>query len=248
MRPSGAAFFTPSVAVTPPPPGPVLDHDARPAHLLDLGGDGAQPMSELPPAATATTTVIWRLRAATPAAPSASARQSRAASQPSAGSTSHGTMALTSSNAVMLFHACGPSANCSQSAAARFGMPDRMAVGLVSRTYFNMPLWIAQEHGFFADEGLEVEGTISGNASQVPPLLDGTFQAYHRLDRAGDRERRRGRAAAHRRRQCRQARAFADRARAVQARSRICAAASSAFSPRRKARSSTSRRCWRRTG
>ena len=46
-------------------------------------------------------------------------------------------------------------------------MPDKIAAGLVSRTYFNMPLWAAQEHGFFADEGLEVEGTIYGNASQV---------------------------------------------------------------------------------
>ena len=57
-------------------------------------------------------------------------------------------------------------------------MPDRMSVGLVSRTYFNMPLWIAQERRYFADEGLEVEGTVAGNAAQVPPLLDGTYQAY----------------------------------------------------------------------
>lgn len=57
-------------------------------------------------------------------------------------------------------------------------MPQKLAVGLVSRTYFNMPLWIAQEHGFFAAEGLHVEGTIFGNASQVEPLLDGTFQAF----------------------------------------------------------------------
>jgi len=57
-------------------------------------------------------------------------------------------------------------------------MPDRMAVGLVSRTYFNMPLWIAQERGYFAAEGLEVEGTIAGNAAQAAPLLDGTYQAY----------------------------------------------------------------------
>ncbi len=57
-------------------------------------------------------------------------------------------------------------------------MPDKLAVGLVSRTYFNMPLWAAQEHGFFADEGLEVEGTIHGNHSQVPPLLDGSFQVF----------------------------------------------------------------------
>ena len=55
-------------------------------------------------------------------------------------------------------------------------MPDKIAAGLVSRTYFNVPLWAAQEHGFFAKEGLQVEGTIYGNASQVAPLLDGTFQ------------------------------------------------------------------------
>jgi ABC-type nitrate/sulfonate/bicarbonate transport system substrate-binding protein len=57
-------------------------------------------------------------------------------------------------------------------------MPDKIAAGLVSRTYFNMPLWAAQQHGMFAAEGLEVEGTIHGNESQVPPLLDGRFQVY----------------------------------------------------------------------
>ncbi len=57
-------------------------------------------------------------------------------------------------------------------------MPDKIAAGLVSRTYFNMPLWAAQQHGFFAEESLEVEGTIHGNASQMPPLLDGPFQVY----------------------------------------------------------------------
>jgi ABC-type nitrate/sulfonate/bicarbonate transport system substrate-binding protein len=57
-------------------------------------------------------------------------------------------------------------------------MPEKIAAGLVSRTYFNMPLWAAQEHGFFADQGLEVTGTIFGNESQVPPLLDGRFQVF----------------------------------------------------------------------
>jgi ABC-type nitrate/sulfonate/bicarbonate transport system substrate-binding protein len=57
-------------------------------------------------------------------------------------------------------------------------MPDKIAAGLVSRTYFNMPLWAAQQQGFFAGEGLEVEGIIHGNASQVPPLLDGSFQVF----------------------------------------------------------------------
>jgi hypothetical protein len=55
-------------------------------------------------------------------------------------------------------------------------MPDKIVVGLVSRTFFNMPLWIGIENGFFADADLEVETSIFGNASQVPPLLDGTFQ------------------------------------------------------------------------
>jgi ABC-type nitrate/sulfonate/bicarbonate transport system substrate-binding protein len=57
-------------------------------------------------------------------------------------------------------------------------MPDKLAIGLVSRTYFNMPLWIGIERGYFADESIAIESTIFGNASQVEPLLDGTFQAF----------------------------------------------------------------------
>ncbi len=57
-------------------------------------------------------------------------------------------------------------------------MPDKLAVGLVSRTYFNMPLWIGIEHGYFADENIEIESTIFGNASQVEPLLEGKFQLF----------------------------------------------------------------------
>jgi len=53
---------------------------------------------------------------------------------------------------------------------------DKIAVGIVSRTFFNMPYWIAIQNGYFADEGLEVETTMYGNASQVPPLLDGRLQ------------------------------------------------------------------------
>jgi ABC-type nitrate/sulfonate/bicarbonate transport system substrate-binding protein len=56
-------------------------------------------------------------------------------------------------------------------------MPEPFAVGTVSRTYFNMPLWIAQQEGFFAAEGLDVTLAIFGNASQIEPLLDGTFHA-----------------------------------------------------------------------
>jgi len=54
-------------------------------------------------------------------------------------------------------------------------MPQTIVVGYVSRTFFNMPMWIATEHGYFAEEGIEVTTTMLGNASQVPPLLDGTL-------------------------------------------------------------------------
>jgi len=49
-------------------------------------------------------------------------------------------------------------------------------VGIVSRTFFNMPYWIAIRKGFFADEGITAETTIYGNASQVPPLMDGSLR------------------------------------------------------------------------
>ena len=54
-------------------------------------------------------------------------------------------------------------------------MSDKVAVGYVSRTFFNMPMWIAAERGYFVEENLEVVTTMFGNASQIPPLLDGTF-------------------------------------------------------------------------
>jgi ABC-type nitrate/sulfonate/bicarbonate transport system substrate-binding protein len=57
-------------------------------------------------------------------------------------------------------------------------MPDRLAVGLVSRTYFNMPFWIAEQHGWFAEEGLAAEAAILGNVSQETLLLDGTLQLH----------------------------------------------------------------------
>ena len=57
-------------------------------------------------------------------------------------------------------------------------MADKLAVGLVSRTYFNMPLWIGLQHGWFAAEGIEIEAPVLGNAPQGPPLLDGSLQLY----------------------------------------------------------------------
>ena len=55
-------------------------------------------------------------------------------------------------------------------------MTQKLPVGIVSRTFFNMPYWIGIRMGFFADEGLEVETTMYGNAPQVPPLLDGSLR------------------------------------------------------------------------
>jgi ABC-type nitrate/sulfonate/bicarbonate transport system substrate-binding protein len=49
-------------------------------------------------------------------------------------------------------------------------------VGIVSRTFFHMPYWIAIRQGLFTEEGIAAETTLYGNASQVPPLLDGSLQ------------------------------------------------------------------------
>lgn len=57
----------------------------------------------------------------------------------------------------------------------RSNMPDNIVVGIVSRTYFNMPLWVGLECGFFADEGLAIATTMYGNAPQVPSLLDNSM-------------------------------------------------------------------------
>jgi ABC-type nitrate/sulfonate/bicarbonate transport system substrate-binding protein len=54
-------------------------------------------------------------------------------------------------------------------------MPNKISVGTVSSTFFNVPLWIAEERGFLREADLEVSLVIFGNASQLPPLLDGTF-------------------------------------------------------------------------
>lgn len=46
-------------------------------------------------------------------------------------------------------------------------------VGIVSKTFFNVPLWSAMSMGWFEAVGLEVGTTLLGNASQVAPLLSG---------------------------------------------------------------------------
>jgi ABC-type nitrate/sulfonate/bicarbonate transport system substrate-binding protein len=55
-------------------------------------------------------------------------------------------------------------------------MADRIELGIVSRTFFYVPVWAAIEHGQFAAEGLDVTLSILGNASQVPPLTEGKLQ------------------------------------------------------------------------
>ena len=54
-------------------------------------------------------------------------------------------------------------------------MSDKIAVGYVSRTFFSVPLWAAEENGYFAAEDLEVSTTVFGSAPHVPMLLDGTL-------------------------------------------------------------------------
>ncbi len=45
--------------------------------------------------------------------------------------------------------------------------PAPLKVGMVSRTFFYVPFWAAQRQGFFAQEGLRVEGIIFDSASKV---------------------------------------------------------------------------------
>ena len=40
-------------------------------------------------------------------------------------------------------------------------MPEKISIGLVSRTFFNVPLWAAMEHGVFAADGIEVQPRFS---------------------------------------------------------------------------------------
>jgi hypothetical protein len=58
VRPSGVAFLTPSVAVAPPPPGRFSTTMRGPPICSTLLAMVRAAMSELPPAATETTSVI----------------------------------------------------------------------------------------------------------------------------------------------------------------------------------------------
>lgn len=49
-------------------------------------------------------------------------------------------------------------------------------VGLISRTFFNMPLWAAFEQGFFIDAGLDIEADILDSGTMVTEgLRDGSL-------------------------------------------------------------------------
>jgi ABC-type nitrate/sulfonate/bicarbonate transport system substrate-binding protein len=52
-----------------------------------------------------------------------------------------------------------------------------LRVGLISRTFFNAPLWCAERQGYFADAGLEVETEIADSGTKVTAgLRDGSLQ------------------------------------------------------------------------
>ena len=42
-----------------------------------------------------------------------------------------------------------------------------LQVGLISRTFFNAPLWSGLEQGFFADAGLDIVAEILDSGSMV---------------------------------------------------------------------------------
>ena len=61
-------------------------------------------------------------------------------------------------------------------------MADKVHVGLVSRTFFNLPLWAAMENGGFAAENLDVTTAIFGNVSQLfLVLLSKSYLPYGRF-------------------------------------------------------------------
>lgn len=52
---------------------------------------------------------------------------------------------------------------------------DKLSLGIVSRTFFFVPVWCAVEQGLFVREGLDVAIDLFGNAPQAEPLLDGRY-------------------------------------------------------------------------
>src|SRR5258708_40000538 len=50
---------------------------------------------------------------------------------------------------------------------------EKIVFAAVSRNYFNMPVWIAQHHGMFADEGLDVAIELYEGVDEVTNRLRG---------------------------------------------------------------------------
>jgi ABC-type nitrate/sulfonate/bicarbonate transport system substrate-binding protein len=55
-------------------------------------------------------------------------------------------------------------------------MADRIVLGMVSRTFYYVPVWAALEHGFFAAQGLDVAVEILGNTVPGDGLRSGALQ------------------------------------------------------------------------
>lgn len=55
--------------------------------------------------------------------------------------------------------------------------PDKLRVGLISRTFYYVPIWAAVQQGFYKDEGLDVDLTIMTNTTaQAAALKEGALQ------------------------------------------------------------------------
>lgn len=52
---------------------------------------------------------------------------------------------------------------------------DRLVLGMVSRTFYYVPVWAAEEHGFFRAEGLDVALEILGNVTPCDGLRSGAL-------------------------------------------------------------------------
>lgn len=55
-------------------------------------------------------------------------------------------------------------------------VPTKLAFGLISRTFYYVPVWAALEQGYFTDEGLDVDISIIGSGTQAAKLLSGELQ------------------------------------------------------------------------
>ena len=55
-------------------------------------------------------------------------------------------------------------------------VPIKLAFGLISRTFYYVPVWAALEQGYFAAEGLDVTMSVIGSGTQAAKLLSGELQ------------------------------------------------------------------------